>query len=75
MFDFFVVKDVFVGYVVDVFILQGINFFIVLGELVIVIGFNGVGKFILVKIIFGLFILSQGEIIFKGENIIGFGFD
>ena len=69
------VKDVFAGYVADVPILQGINFSIEEGELVTVIGPNGAGKSTLAKAIFGLLTPSQGEIIFKGENIAGLGSD
>lgn len=69
------VKDVFAGYVADVPILQGINFSIAEGELVTVIGPNGAGKSTLAKAIFGLLTPSQGEIIFKGENIAGLGSD
>lgn len=69
------VKDVFVGYVPDVPILQGINFEISPGELVAVIGPNGAGKSTLAKAIFGLLTPSQGEIVFKGENIAGLSSD
>ncbi len=69
------VKDVFAGYVADVPILQGINFSIEEGELVTVIGPNGAGKSTLAKAIFGLLTPSQGEIIFKVENIAGLGSD
>jgi neutral amino acid transport system ATP-binding protein len=69
------VKDVFAGYIADVPILQGINFSIAKGELVAVIGPNGAGKSTLAKAIFGLLRPSQGEIVFKGENIAGLGSD
>ncbi|MBE9202276.1 ABC transporter ATP-binding protein [Synechocystis salina LEGE 06099] len=75
MSDLLVVKDVFAGYVADVPILQGINFSIAPGELVTVIGPNGAGKSTLAKTIFGLLTPSQGEIIFKGQNIAGLGSD
>ena len=65
------VKDVYAGYLQDLNILQGINFRIAPGELVAVIGPNGAGKSTLAKTIFGLLTPSQGEIIFKGENIAG----
>jgi neutral amino acid transport system ATP-binding protein len=65
------VKNVHAGYVKDLNILQGINFRIAPGELVAVIGANGAGKSTLAKTIFGLLTPQQGEIIFKGKNIVG----
>ncbi|PNW38210.1 UNVERIFIED_CONTAM: ABC transporter ATP-binding protein [Euhalothece sp. KZN 001] len=65
------VKDVYAGYIKDLYILQGINFHINPGELVAVIGPNGAGKSTLAKAIFGLLIPSSGEINFKGESIGG----
>ena len=65
------VKNVYAGYIKDLNILQGINFRIAPGELVAVIGPNGAGKSTLAKVIFGLLIPQQGEIIFKGKNIAG----
>jgi neutral amino acid transport system ATP-binding protein len=75
MTDLLTVKDVVAGYVADVPILQGINFSITTGELVTVIGPNGAGKSTLAKTVFGLLTPSQGEIIFKGENISGLSSD
>lgn len=71
MSDLLRVKDVYAGYVKDLYILQGINFSISAGELVAVIGPNGAGKSTLAKAIFGLLSPSHGEITFKGENIGG----
>jgi len=65
------VKDVYAGYIKDLYILQGINFHINPGELVAVIGPNGAGKSTLAKAIFGLLTPSSGEINFKGESIVG----
>jgi neutral amino acid transport system ATP-binding protein len=65
------VNNVHAGYVKDLNILQGINFRIAPGELVAVIGPNGAGKSTLAKAIFGLLTPQQGEIIFKGKNIVG----
>lgn len=65
------VKDVYAGYIKDLYILQGINFHINPGELVAVIGPNGAGKSTLAKAIFGLLTPSSGEINFKGESIGG----
>ncbi|MEB3226284.1 MAG: ABC transporter ATP-binding protein [Synechococcus sp.] len=66
-----VVKDVYAGYIKDLNILQGINFRIAPGELVVVIGPNGAGKSTLAKTIFGLLTPNQGSITFKGEAIGG----
>ncbi|NJR57555.1 MAG: ABC transporter ATP-binding protein [Cyanobacteria bacterium CRU_2_1] len=65
------VEDVYAGYVKDLDILQGINFRIDSGEMVVVIGPNGAGKSTLVKTIFGLLTPHRGGISFKGENIVG----
>ena len=63
------VEDVYAGYVQDLNILQGINFYVSPGELVAVIGPNGAGKSTLAKTIFGLLSPNQGNIRFKGEDI------
>lgn len=64
-----VVEDVWAGYIKDLDILQGINFYIQPGEVVAVIGPNGAGKSTLAKTIFGLLNPHKGKITFKGENI------
>lgn len=71
MEDLLEVKNVHAGYVKDLNILQGINFRIAPGEMVAVIGPNGAGKSTLAKAIFGLLTPEQGQIIFKGQNIVG----
>ena len=63
------VETVYAGYVQDLNILQGINFYVAPGELVAVIGPNGAGKSTLAKTIFGLLSPNQGSICFKGEDI------
>ena len=65
------VQDVYAGYIKDLDILQGINFWIAPGELVAVIGPNGAGKSTLAKAIFGLLTPGKGKIIFKDKNISG----
>lgn len=69
------VENVYAGYVKDLPILQGINFFIQPGELVTVIGPNGAGKSTLAKTVFGLLTPTEGKILFKGENIAGLSSD
>lgn len=71
MKDLLEVKNVHAGYVKDLNILQDINFRIAPGEMVAVIGPNGAGKSTLAKAIFGLLTPEQGQIIFKGQNIVG----
>ncbi|WP_024546813.1 ABC transporter ATP-binding protein [Picosynechococcus sp. NKBG15041c] len=66
-----VVEDVYAGYIKDLNILQGVNFRIAPGELVVVIGPNGAGKSTLAKTIFGLLTPNKGNITFKGEAIAG----
>jgi neutral amino acid transport system ATP-binding protein len=65
------VEDVHAGYIKDLDILQGVNFRIDPGELVVVIGPNGAGKSTLAKTIFGLLAPHRGTLIFNGENIAG----
>lgn len=65
------VEDVYAGYIKDLDILQGVNFKIYPGELVVVIGPNGAGKSTLAKAIFGLLTPHRGTITFNGENIVG----
>ena len=69
--DLLKVTNVYAGYVKDLYILQGINFRIARGELVAVIGPNGAGKSTLAKAIFGLLTPERGQIVFKGQNIVG----
>lgn len=71
MVDLLAVNDVHAGYIKDLNILQGINFRIAPGELVVVIGPNGAGKSTLAKTIFGLLTPNQGSISFKNESIVG----
>jgi branched-chain amino acid transport system ATP-binding protein len=52
-------------------ILHGVSFTIHEGELVTVLGRNGVGKTTTLKSIMGLVTVRSGRIIYKGENITG----
>lgn len=65
------VNNVYAGYVKDLDILQGVNFRLYPGELVVVIGPNGAGKSTLAKTIFGLLTPHLGSIVFEGRNIAG----
>ncbi|HEY9641577.1 MAG TPA: ABC transporter ATP-binding protein [Coleofasciculaceae cyanobacterium] len=65
------VEDIYAGYMKDLDILQGVNFRIDPGELVVVVGPNGAGKSTLAKTIFGLLTPHRGKIMFQGENIVG----
>jgi urea ABC transporter ATP-binding protein UrtE len=50
-------------------VLQGVDLTVGEGEIVAVIGRNGVGKTTLMKSLIGLLPASSGSILFKGENI------
>ena len=63
------VKNVKAGYMKDVDVLRGINFYIEPGKIVAVIGPNGAGKSTLAKTIFGLLMPHTGNILFQGEDI------
>lgn len=65
------VDQVYAGYIRDLDILQGVNFKIYPGELVVVIGPNGAGKSTLAKTIFGLLTPHRGQIVFNGKSIVG----
>lgn len=51
--------------------LQGISFHVEEGEIVTLIGANGAGKSTTLNTICGLLLPSHGEILFRGENIVG----
>lgn len=40
------------------------------GEIVVIVGFNGVGKFIVMKVVFGMFNVCSGVVCLDGEDII-----
>ncbi|MFQ5828743.1 MAG: ABC transporter ATP-binding protein [Candidatus Methylomirabilia bacterium] len=52
-------------------ILHGVSIELGEGEVVTIIGPNGAGKSTLMKTVFGLLRPSQGQILFRGENIVG----
>jgi len=55
----------------DSHILQGISFFVRKGEVVTLLGRNGMGKTTTIKSIMGLIRPRAGRILFKGKDIIG----
>ena len=52
-------------------ILSNINLKIEEGEFVAIVGFTGSGKTTLVNLINGLLAPTSGEVLFKGESVIG----
>jgi neutral amino acid transport system ATP-binding protein len=65
------VESVYAGYIQDLDILQGVNFRVYPGEIVVVVGPNGAGKSTLAKTIFGLLTPHSGRIHFRNEDITG----
>lgn len=45
------------------------DFDLMLGEILVVIGDNGVGKLILIKVLFGVVIFDEGEVFFEGKKV------
>jgi neutral amino acid transport system ATP-binding protein len=66
------VQEIYGGYIKDLDILQGTSMKVHAGELVTIVGPNGAGKSTLAKAIFGLVTPHRGQILFNGQNIIGF---
>ena len=62
------IRNVYSGYR-GVDILQGVNLVVDKGEIVVIIGPNGAGKSTVLKSVFGLATVSQGEICFGDRNI------
>lgn len=54
---------------IKILVLIDINFKIERGEFVVILGFNGFGKLIFVKLINGFLILEKGDVIVDGMNI------
>ena len=65
------VENLFAGYTPEVNILQGVNFSVAEGQLVVIIGANGAGKSTLARTIFGLVPVRSGVIEFKGKSLVG----
>ncbi|RYE80958.1 MAG: ATP-binding cassette domain-containing protein, partial [Hyphomicrobiales bacterium] len=49
--------------------LRDVNFHVAPGEVLGVVGDNGAGKSTLMKILSGLFVPSEGELIFNGQPV------
>lgn len=62
------IKDLYVGYG-DTLVVQGVSLVVQRGELVSLVGANGVGKTTLLKTVSGLKRAKSGECLFMGENI------
>ena len=66
------VRNLHAGYG-DTEVLQGIDLDVEAGEVVAIVGANGVGKTTLLRAISGLLTPTAGSIVFKGEPIAGIG--
>lgn len=61
------VKNViFIYFGSEVLVLEGVSFLVLVGWWLVIVGYNGFGKFILVCLIDGLLLLVVGEIIVDG---------
>lgn len=65
------IKNLTAGYVKGPDIVKNISIEVKEGEIVTIIGPNGAGKSTVLKSIFGLTDIRNGEIIFFGENLVG----
>lgn len=65
------VRELYVGYYRDLFILQGVNLVARKAKITAVLGANGVGKSTLLKAIYGFLPPASGEVILDGKNLIG----
>ena len=64
-----VIDNVVAGYVPEVNILNGVELVLGPGELVGIIGPNGAGKSTMLKALFGLIDVREGEVLYKGDDI------
>lgn len=63
------VRNMYVGYYKDLYILQGINIIAQKAKITAVLGANGVGKSTLLKAIFGFLPPATGDVILEGNNL------
>ncbi|MCW2961957.1 MAG: Branched-chain amino acid transport ATP-binding protein LivF [Thermoleophilia bacterium] len=59
------------GYVPEVDILRGVSVHVPRGEIVSIIGPNGAGKSTMVKAVFGLVPVREGQVLLDGEEVTG----
>lgn len=64
------IKNISFGYTNKI-ILHNLNFTVKKGQNIAVIGESGCGKSTLLKVIYGLYDLNEGEITYKGEQVLG----
>lgn len=65
------VDNVVAGYVPEVNILNGCNLELAAGELIGIIGPNGAGKSTMLKALFGLIPVREGDVWYRGEKVTG----
>jgi branched-chain amino acid transport system ATP-binding protein len=65
------VRDLYVGYFKDLFILQGVNLVARKAKITAVLGANGVGKSTLLKAIYGFLPPASGEVMLDGHALRG----
>ncbi len=65
------VRDLYVGYYKDLYILQGINVVARRAKITTVLGANGVGKSTLLKAVYGFLPPASGEVVLDGKSMIG----
>jgi branched-chain amino acid transport system ATP-binding protein len=63
------IDGVVAGYVPEVNILNGVDLVLAPGELVGIIGPNGAGKSTMLKALFGLISITEGRVLYKGDDI------
>jgi branched-chain amino acid transport system ATP-binding protein len=63
------VRNMYVGYYKDLYILQGVNLIARKAKITAVLGANGVGKSTLLKAIFGFLPPATGDVILEGNNL------
>jgi len=66
---FLVIKDIVSGYSKELNILDGVSMRVEEGQMVSIIGPNGAGKSTVLKTIFGILQVRQGQVIFKDEDL------
>jgi len=65
------VREMYVGYYKDLYILQGVNLVASKAKITAVLGANGVGKSTLLKAIYGFLPAASGEVMLEGRSLSG----